>query len=598
MMSAITPARLDWEKNHPRSLAYGDVYFSEQDPAGEVRTIFIEANELPERFGRAQRFAIGETGFGTGLNFLLTLEAWRQHAPPGSFLSYLSVEAHPLQAADLARSLETVGVDPSDIRRLLERYPPPVAGLHRLHFHEERTVLTLVYGDATPALAQVQGCMDAWFLDGFAPRRNPEMWNLALFHQVARLSRKGTSFGTFTAAGQVRRDLEEVGFSVRKATGFGSKRERTVGTFHRNTTCPAAPGTVAVAGAGIAGLAVATALQERGVAVTVFDPKGPGGRASGNPAALLTPHLSVGDATRNALSLAGVRATRALVNRTGADDIEGLLLARGVEHRGIAAHASRRLARLLALNPLDTGGLFSVLSYRIGYPVLFYPDALGLDLGRFCRHLANRLPLETQAIDRLRLTEGGPECGIAGVLRPFDSVIAATGTRCLQGLEGQPQPSVVGGQMTRVAASLTASGVWALTGQGYVLPEREGQHWLGATYRRDGLLGIRPQDDVENRRKLSWVDPRLPQAEVTGAWYGERGVYPDRLPAVGRLAGAPRHGEAEHHGVWMNLGYGSRGLLYAPLLGEWLADRMCGLPEALPMASSALFDPARLPAEA
>jgi tRNA 5-methylaminomethyl-2-thiouridine biosynthesis bifunctional protein len=600
MLTSLAPARLGWAQDRPRSLAYADVYFSERDPVREVRTVFIEANDLPARFRAARRFSIGETGFGTGLNFSLTLEAWRQIAPPDAFLSYLSVEAHPLQPADLARSLQALEIPRNDVRRLLEQYPPPVTGLHRLHFPDERVVLTLVYGDATPALAQVGGFVDAWFLDGFAPRRNPEMWNVALFRQLARLSRHGTTFGTFTAAGQVRRDLEEVGFSVHKVPGFGSKRERSLGVFLPETIPPGIPATVAIAGAGIAGLAAATALRDRGVAVTVFDPKGPGGRTSGNPAALLTPHLHAGDPAHNALSLAGVRATHALVRGTGADTVPGLVLARGVEHRGTAAHAARRLARLLTMNPRDTGGLFSVLSHRMDHPILFYPDALGLDLGRLCEHLAGDLSLERHALDRLRLTSEGPVCEIAGSLRSFDAVIIATGARQPGGLHGQPRPNAVGGQMTRVSASLAISSARALTGQGYCLPERDGQHWLGATYRRGGPHGIRLEDNAENLRHLSWVDRGLPQAPITGAWYGERAVFSDRLPAVGRFLPAD---DCNGHpsplgGVWLNLGYGSRGLLYAPLLGQWLADRLCGLPEPLPASLSTLFDPARLARDA
>lgn len=596
MPTALTPAQLGWEQDRPRSLAYDDVYFSERDPVGEVRTVFIEANELPARFRAAHRFSIGETGFGTGLNFSLTLEAWRQHAPPSAYLSYLSVEAHPLRPSDLARSLQVLGIPRNDIRRLLEQYPPSVTGLHRLHFPDERVVLTLVYGNATPALAQVRGSVDAWFLDGFAPSRNPEMWNLALFCQLARLSRGGTTLGTFTASGQVRRDLEEVGFSVRKVPGFGSKRERSLGAFRGETPSPRTPRTAAVAGAGIAGLAVAAALRDRGVAVTVFDPKEPGGGASGNPAALLTPHLTAGDPARNALSMAGIRATRALVHGTGADAVPGLLLARGVEHRGLTAHASRRLTRLLTVDPRDTGGLFSVLSPRVDHPVLFYPDALGLDLGQFCQHLARDLPLERSALDHLRLTPDGPLCEIAGRSRSFDTVIIATGSGQTGGLDGQPQPALVGGQMTRVSGSLSISAARALTGQGYCLPERDGQHWLGATYRHGGVHGIRVEDNTENLRHLSWVDRDLTHAEITDAWYGERAVFSDRLPAVGPfLPVVDSHGcLSRQDGAWLNLGYGSRGLLYAPLFGQWLADRICGLPEPLPAALSLLVDPARL----
>jgi tRNA 5-methylaminomethyl-2-thiouridine biosynthesis bifunctional protein len=299
-MTPLAPAHLQWDGDQPRAVDYQDRYFSARDPKGEVRTVFIEANRLPQRFANARRFAIGETGFGTGLNFYLTLATWREHAPPEAFLSYLSAEAHPLAPADLTRSLRAQGIADGDIDTLLAQYPPLLSGLHRIHFPADRVVLTLVYGDAAPALARVQGRVDAWFLDGFAPSRNPALWNLAVFRQLGRLSGQGTTLGTFTAAGQVRRDLEEVGFALQKVPGFADKRERLIGVFPQGQPLAAGPERVAVIGAGIAGLSTACALRERGLSPSLFDPHGAGSRASGNPAALLTPHLSAGDALRNA----------------------------------------------------------------------------------------------------------------------------------------------------------------------------------------------------------------------------------------------------------------------------------------------------------
>ncbi|TVP92187.1 MAG: FAD-dependent oxidoreductase [Thioalkalivibrio sp.] len=605
MLKPLIPVHLHWDGDVPRVLEYDDVYFSAQDPRGEVQTVFIEANDLPTRFRLARRFAIGETGFGTGLNFFLTLDAWRRHAPAGAFLSYLSAEAHPLAPADLQRALLAQGIPPEDVGRLLAQYPPPVSGLHRIHFPEDRVVLTLVYGDAAPGFANVRGAVDAWFLDGFAPSRNPALWNIAVFRQLARLSRDGTTLGTFTAAGQVRRDLTASGFDVQRRAGFRGKRERLVGRFRAAAASTGAPPErIAVIGAGIAGLSTARALRDRGAQVTVLDPVGVAARTSGNPAALLSPHLSAGDTLRNALALAGMRATRALLSASGAEGRNAILRAEGIEHRGITPHARRRLDRLAAADPLVAGDLYEVWSTDPECPVLRYPRGLGVDLGAFCRHLAQGLDVHTREVVAVAGGEPGAVLGYAdGGQEAFDAAVIATGPGPVP-CANQPRPLRVGGQLTRIRTRLHTLGHRALTGRGYCLPEHEGQHWLGATYRREGDdSGINDADNTRNLQQLNWADPALAAAAdvtVSGAWYGTRAVFRDRFPAVGEVDPEPAGGEAgtAHAAgiprVFVSLGHGSRGLLYAPLAAQLLADRIFGLPEVLSVPLSERLSPLRL----
>lgn len=604
LLHPLTPVHLQWDGDQPKAVEYQDIYFSAEDPCGEVNTVFIEANELPARFPRARRFAIGETGFGTGLNFFLTLAAWRRHARSDAFLSYLSAEAHPLAAEDLKRALGAQRIPEADIENLLAQYPPAVSGLHRVSFPADRVVLTLVYGDAAPEFARAQGAVDAWFLDGFAPSRNPALWNIAVFRQMARLSHAGTTLGTFTAAGQVRRDLTEAGFEVTRVRGFHGKRERLVGRFRGNRSSDARPvERIAVIGAGIAGLSTARALHDRGATVTILDPLGVAAKTSANPAALLSPHLSAGDSLRNALALAGVRATRALLRGARIDTTGGVLRAEGIEHRGITRHAARRLARLAAVDPRLAGDLYEVLRADPKLPIIHYPQGIGVDLGALCRHLASDFEVRHRRVTHVDADEHGARLGYAdGEHEHFDATVIATGAGPALH-PGQPQPLLVGGQLTRIRQPLRSLGRLALTGKGYCLPEHDGQHWLGATYRRDDAdCGVSEADNIDNLRQLRWADPALEMADdltVSGAWYGTRAVFRDRFPAVGEVlphravAAAETPTTSRPSRVFAHLGLGSRGLLYAPLGGELIADRMFGLPEALPEPLSELLSPAR-----
>ena len=590
----------------PYAVDYGDGYFGSRDPRAEVQEVFIEANRLPGRFAGCRHFAIGETGFGTGLNLLQTLDQWRRYAPQDAFLSLLSLEAHPLSPEDLATLHRHLGLDDPDSRALREQYPPPVPGLHRIEFPGARAVLTLGLGDAAPLLSQVRGHIDAWFLDGFAPRSNPALWNTGVFRQVARLSAPGATFGTYTAAGQVRRDLEAVGFTVQRVAGHGHKRERLTGTFQGPPAEPPFPVAhdarhVALVGAGLAGLATAHALQRRGIRTTIFDPDGVAGGASGNPAAVLLPNLHPRDTELNAIALAGMRRSRALIDELEGTTRETLRLASGVAFHGISAHGQKRVTRLRKAGHAATGMMFDPEGPRCAdAPHLYYPQGLAVDMAALCRALARDLPpVRPEAVTGVEpgtVPDGGVRLETPAGTEAFDAVVLANAAgRGTSLCPEQATISTVTGQMTRIAAPLPDWGGYVATGQGYCIPGPGTSAWIGATYRRtEGAGEARDrsplaEDDAANLRHLAWV-PGLEHSEaiqVLDHWAGERAVVRDRLPLVGRSR-LDRHGR-----ILLNLAHGSRGLLYAPLAAEWLADHLLGLIEPLEAATAARLDPAR-----
>ncbi len=224
---------LEWRNGQPYSQTFNDIYFSTDDGLEETNQVFIAQNQLETRFKSLQdtTFTIIETGFGTGLNFLVTSALWLAHAPPHAQLYFYSIEKYPLKLADLSR-VHALWPQFSAIScELLNQYETLKSGTNHFSIAGGRIQLALQVDDVALALPQLTKKADAWFLDGFAPAKNTEMWTADVFAQIALLSQTNTTFATFTSAGIVRRGLQAVGFKVEKQAGFGKKREMLRGTF-------------------------------------------------------------------------------------------------------------------------------------------------------------------------------------------------------------------------------------------------------------------------------------------------------------------------------------------------------------------------------
>ncbi len=290
------------------SADYGDIYFNSKDPEGEVNWVFITPNSLISRWDKlldGEQFVIAETGFGSGLNFFVTLNHWLniRSSKRQRYLRYISFEKYPIPIEKLIGYYRDYFPAHAEcLKQISCYYPPLIEGVHLIRLPRWGVELYLVWGDAVSMMDQLSFTADAWFLDGFAPAVNPEMWQLGIFSSVANHSKNGTTLATFTSAGKVRRGLLSVGFELKKELGFGGKREMLVGLFQEaekaedsssaekgelKTTVgyqalrepwyfPPAPKTqvspkIAVIGAGLAGTAIAERLVHSGADVTLYD---------------------------------------------------------------------------------------------------------------------------------------------------------------------------------------------------------------------------------------------------------------------------------------------------------------------------------------
>src|SRR5437773_1098445 len=233
MPIALAPARLAFAADGtPYSEEYGDVYHSAEGGVAQAKHVFLKGNGLPECWRGRRAFTILETGFGFGLNFLTAWQAWREDPARCERLHFVSIEKHPFTAGDLAVLLK----DFPDLKeKLHSQWPMLVPGMHRLEFEGGKVILTLYFGDIAEGLPQLQLAADAFFLDGFAPAKNPAMWEPRLLRHLGRLAAPGATLATWSVAAPVREALQGAGFAVEKEPGFGTKREMLVGRLIRRT---------------------------------------------------------------------------------------------------------------------------------------------------------------------------------------------------------------------------------------------------------------------------------------------------------------------------------------------------------------------------
>lgn len=579
---------LDWsDDGQPRSRLYGDVYFSAEDGLAEARAVFLAGCGLPQAWAGRDRFTVGELGFGTGLNVLALIELWARTRPPGGRLNVFSVEAHPIAVPDARRALSHWPELEALAARLIAQWPGQARGLHRAEFPDLGVTLDVAVADVAEALAGWSGPADAWFLDGFAPARNPAMWSDAVLALVAARSASGAVAATFTVAGQVRRGLAAAGFAVAKAPGFGRKRERLTANLAGPAPGPSPGRRVAIVGAGIAGAAAARAVRALGAEALVFDAEGAGAGASGNPAALVTPRLDAGLAEPARLFAQAFRRAVALYAAE-----PGLIIARGALQIATQPRDAARFAKVAAADLFEPASL-GLLSpeearARLGEPS---PEALDLHDGLV---IEPRLVLAAWAPEVRVAAVAGVEPHGAGwrlldargeVLAQADAVILAAGLACAGLAAGLPLGAVRG----QASFAAFPQRPQAAAFGGYAIPTREGV-LFGATNDRDDVgCDVRAEDHQRNLGLLAQGLPRLAERLASAPLEGRASIRvatPDRLP----VAGAAPQGPA---GLFVLSGFGARGFTLAPLLAEHVAALALGAPSPLPGPLAAIVEPGR-----
>ena len=627
----IASAGLVWDEGTPASSRFGDVYYSRGEGLAEKRHVFLAGCGLPEAWRGTASFTICELGFGTGLGFLATAGLWAETAAPGARLHYIAVEGHPLTPEELRRSLAPWAELSPQAEALLRVYPPPAPGFHRLHL-AGRITLTLLCGDAAAMLSQAAVSVDAWYLDGFAPSKNPGMWSAPVLREVARLSRPGARLATYTAAGQVRRGLQEAGFAVELTEGYGRKRDMISARYTGTAPKPSEPwfapapaaakGRAAIVGGGIAGTAVAAALARRGWDCTLIEKRAALARgASGTPAGVVMPRLTAGPSLDGRIHAGAWRyavnhwASRPFYTPCGvlqlaADAADGERL-RVIAESGVLAAQSLEL--------LAPGAASDMAGVALPFSALLFSGGGRIDTAAYCASeggdaeilFGRGMTALTPANGRWRLMEN------ARAICDAEVVVFANAGAMAGFSQGAWLPLTARqGQVTAAAASPESARLrCVLAYGGTITPSRDGFHHLGATFNPPAPGAaeddVNDRDDARNIGQLARVLPDLARGLVPAAsWAGVRWTLPDHLPAVGPLADAAaftrdyaplRHGQhwvnyppaAYEQGPYLMAGVGSHGLALAPLCAELLACHITGEPWPLERDLVAALHPSR-----
>lgn len=605
MSSQIKAAQIIWQQDQqghliPTSCEFDDVYFSKAGGLEESCYVFLQGNDLPSRFanlGEHGSFVIAETGFGTGLNFLATCQLWKKTAPKTARLHFISTEKYPLSPADMAKALkvwqnqELTGW----IQALLDNYPLAMNGCHRLHISQQIT-LDLWFGDAKESfeclLATKKSsnspsqAVDAWFLDGFSPNKNSDLWSEALFSVMAQLSHQDSSLATFTAAGFVRRNLLAAGFLAKKIKGFGKKREMLIAGMNSSVSQHTPkPKHIAIIGAGISGVMAAHQLARRGHTITIVDKNPPMSGASGNPRALFSPKLTLIEQAKNHLPtvsfLYSQRKYKELTKHYNAAIFE----ATGVIDCLLPSQktAQKRQAQITPypdelIQPKDLPLLNADFSAYLPTAGLVCPSLIA-------QHLLSCEKIHFQTMQVNCIKNQGDQVQIVANDGDFlaDLVIISAGFQSDQLDENLFVCRKIRGQLSWVKISDCQENIYnvlpdtPIKYDGYCasFQDLDGQasFLFGASFIRNQTnTDLANQEHEFNLNKLAHALPTvaqtLPDMDYFYGKVGIRAQTPDYHPLVGQI-----QDKSSHYTLY---GMGSKGFSFAPFCAEILADLIDG----------------------
>lgn len=555
---------------------YDDIYFSTHDGIAETQHVFFEGNGLINQWPEnTPNIVIAETGFGTGLNFLLTWQLFKQQAKPGQTLDFISFEKHPLTADDIKKTLHhwNESLDHT-IEPLCQKLPLRIEGIHPINIAPNMRLI-LVYGDINQTITNIDADVDYWFLDGFTPSKNPDMWTQTVFDNMARLSHRGTKLATFTAASHVRKGLTDAGFDVERKKGFAHKRHMLCGQMNNgdNKQPAKAPGKTIIIGGGIAGMCMHARLNAAGIENYVYEANTIASGASGNAIAMLNPKLTA-KRTPHSDYYSSAYALALNHYRVLHDSYDIQYKQCGTLHLQTDADKTRRFNGYCTalgwhkdhIQRIDKHDASTQTHQSIETSALYYPDAAIASPKQACEAQRSSHVFENKKISKILyindmwflFNHNDEEIDSA------ETLILTAGYEAASLLPSNAPPlSAVRGQVTHIQTDRpTHSNICY---GGYVTPpDKKGTVMMGASFQPwDDDPSVRDSDHAENTEKLSVHLPDLAQSTtIIGGWTGFRTSSKDRFPIIGPVVGG------DHPNLYLNTAHGSHGMISAPYAAE------------------------------
>ena len=651
-MFTIQHAKIHFnQENTPVSDKFDDVYFSNQDGLAETHYVFLEGNQLWERWVNYQEahFVIAETGFGTGLNFFAVttlFREFRQKHPdsPLKRLYFTSFEKYPLPLDALQQAHLAYPQFSHLAQHLQQNWLNPIQGCYRFHFDE--TTLDLWFGDVAENLPQLGDYMndkiDAWFLDGFAPSKNPDMWNEQLYQQMFRFTKLQGTFATFTAASAVRKGLENSGFNMTKRKGFGKKRECLSGQkTQEKPTALSAPWfhsqpanlnkqDIAIIGGGIASLCTAISLVKRGAKITIYcEAEQTALNASGNKQGAFYPQLSDDNERNIRFYIHAFAYGHQFLQWAIQQQIEFEHEFCGVALCAYNEKAESKLNKIAKLNlPSDLYQSLNQteLSKKVGLPLPFgggfIPQGAWLAPRQLVQHTfafleKQGIQIKTlQKVTALSQTENGWQITTAeNKTFCHEVVVLANGDKLTEFEQTQKLPLYpVRGQVSQIPTSEKLLKLkTVLCYDGYLTPvdQAKASHCIGASHVRDNATReFSLTEQQENQQKIQQNIPEewTKEVDTSGnlARIGVRCSVRDLTPMMGavphfsaqqtqyqnlfnlRSRKQPIEQAVNYPTLYLIGALGSRGLTSAPFLGETLASLIYD--EPLPMSEDLIHN--------
>lgn len=626
-MLTVKPPQLNFNSDGtPSSIQFDDPYFSLDNAAEESRYVFIQGNHLPERWCTQnqdlEHFTIAELGFGFGLNFITSCEIWLKNNSPGH-LHYISLEKYPVKKNDLVKLHSKLELSPKLSQELINFYPISIIGSHRIHFDEFNITLTLIFDDALNYLKKANFQAHAWYLDGFSPNKNPQLWDAPIAQEVFRLTAERGTLSTYSAASIVRKNFSSVGFKISKMDGFGKKREMLTGIKTKSIHKEKLPykfknwlntkphqyknKTAIVIGAGMAGCLISAALAKRNWQITLLDKHSSiANEGSGNPNAILMPRLSVDHDIQSQLTLQGFLYSSRYFNQLAKTSLFSWQQSGAIQLPRDTAQWSRMQTITQQnsiphelLHPVSQSQASELCHCNVSKEGWHIPLAGSLTPALLCETL---LELYKHKISFTKDTDAKTIEKIDGTWVVYDShgksfsadvVIIASGLAANKFSQTDwCSLNPKRGQITFIPEQLcNIQPKKIVCADAYVTPAVNSQLITGATFiTNDDKTDLREHEHNENLEKLATLIPSFKSydtEQMTGR-AAIRAVSNDRLPVVGPVSiasdffldykdaalGATHHQyptSKTYQGLYMASGFGSRGLAWIPLCTESLA---------------------------